>query len=408
MQLIFLHDISLAVSADLVKRILAVIHKITDKQIFIKAGHLPIDVSGLGVLLHLFQRIGELAIIPGLPLLGYVEPLPECLTYPLRVDSHLAQICDRIRHGKHFLPPPRVREAGDSRQLAHIPNPTLVLGVTAHKGRHIHTKSVIEIQSGGPGILHGIVQYAGCHQVDVSIHRGEDGQRFQRVQNIGPAGTLSDCPLVGVHGKLDCLFQHSVIFPDDGALVPPSLMLLPHVAVYLGRAVIKAGEQDRHAGVRVNLHPVGDHLEGDFSCRPQRIAINTGRNGRESDAMDAMRPGQHEGIPIAVAEQFGVLGCAAVHRADGVDDVLCLEAVASRNLCFAGFAAVQGTAFFQQVRAGGPMNGPIHAAPAQQAVVGRIDDALHVCLSDIHGLNGKDILSRWGQVGVEDHLDSLF
>ena len=182
----------------------------------------------------------------------------------------------------------------------------------------------------------------------------------------------------------------------------------PHFTVYIGRSVIKAGEQDRHAGVRVNLHPVGNRFEGDFSRRPQRIAINTGRNSRECNTVDAMLPSQLKRVPITASEQFDILGCTAVHRADGVDDVLCLETVTPCDFCFAGFAAVQGAAFFQQVRAGSSMDGSIHAAPAQQAVVGCIDDALHVCLSDIHGLNGKDILSRWGQVGVENHLNALF
>lgn len=54
------------------------------------------------------------------------------------------------------------------------------------------------------------------------------------------------------------------------------------------------------------------------------------------------------------------------------------------------------------------MDGPIHAAPAQQTVVGGIDDALHIRLGNIHRLNGKDILPHRGQVGAENHLNALF
>lgn len=52
------------------------------------------------------------------------------------------------------------------------------------------------------------------------------------------------------------------------------------------------------------------------------------------------------------------------------------EAVGFRYPAFPGRASSEGAAFLQQLRPGSPVNGSIHSAAAQQAVVGRIDDGL--------------------------------
>ena len=142
------------------------------------------------------------------------------------------------------------------------------------------------------------------------------------------------------------------------------------------------GEQEFPDGVHrhlqrlvlgVAVHPGGDQRERygftpGGQCQLQRRAV--GRN-------------QQLPLPVAAAPPDG---------AHGVDDELRRQAVAFRDLGLSGFAAVQGAALGQQLRPGGPVDGPVHTSAAQQALVGGVDDGVHLHGGDIvsYNLQGHD------------------
>ena len=86
---------------------------------------------------------------------------------------------------------------------------------------------------------------------------------------------------------------------------------------------------------------------------------------------------------IAAIEQLGLAMPAAVpDRAHGMDHVTCGQGEARGDARLAGGAAHarcrfgQGAAGRQQRRTGRAMDGAIHAAAAEQARIGRIDDGV--------------------------------
>ncbi|MNV71686.1 hypothetical protein D3C71_1647210 [compost metagenome] len=100
--------------------------------------------------------------------------------------------------------------------------------------------------------------------------------------------------------------------------------------------------------------------------------------------MQAQLFGQLQGFPIAVGEQRRLVTVAVLpDRADGMDDMAGRQVVAGGGAHLAGRAAHarpdlrQGLALGQQARAGRPMDRTVHAAPAKQGFVGRIDDRIH-------------------------------
>ena len=78
-----------------------------------------------------------------------------------------------------------------------------------------------------------------------------------------------------------------------------------------------------------------------------------------------------------------------------MDDKLCRQAVALRDLSLSRFAAAQGAALNQQLRPGGTMDGAVHASAAQQAFIGSIDDGIHLHGGNIvsYNLQGHDSTS---------------
>jgi hypothetical protein len=59
------------------------------------------------------------------------------------------------------------------------------------------------------------------------------------------------------------------------------------------------------------------------------------------------------------------------------------QAVALGDLALPRFAPVQGTALFQQLGPGRPVDGPVHSAPAQEGFIGRVHDGVNLLLDDI-------------------------
>ena len=87
--------------------------------------------------------------------------------------------------------------------------------------------------------------------------------------------------------------------------------------------------------------------------------------------------GNPQRVAVAGSQQLWLALFAAMpHRADGVDHKLCRQAVALGELRFADLASVQQAAFAQQLRSGGTVDRPVHAAAAQQRRIGGIDNRI--------------------------------
>ena len=87
--------------------------------------------------------------------------------------------------------------------------------------------------------------------------------------------------------------------------------------------------------------------------------------------------GKRQGARVRRGEQLLLPRVAASpDRADGVDDMARLEAVAARDLGLARVAAAERAALREQLGARGAMDGAIHAAPAEQRGVGGVDDGV--------------------------------
>ena len=82
------------------------------------------------------------------------------------------------------------------------------------------------------------------------------------------------------------------------------------------------------------------------------------------------------------------------------DDKLCWQAVALRDLGLSGLAAAQGAALGQQLRSGGTVDGAVYTSAAQQALVGSVDDGVHLHGSNImsNDMQGHDDTSSLDRV----------
>ena len=66
-----------------------------------------------------------------------------------------------------------------------------------------------------------------------------------------------------------------------------------------------------------------------------------------------------------------------------MDGVAGGQIMARGDACLAGRTASQRAAFGQQARPGGTVDGAVHAAAAQEAFIGHIDDGVNFQKSDI-------------------------
>jgi hypothetical protein len=107
------------------------------------------------------------------------------------------------------------------------------------------------------------------------------------------------------------------------------------------------------------------------------IAVHAGAQRREGDAFTAVVDGQLQACVVAASQE---LRCRTtflpVDGPDGVYDLLTRELVRARDLRAACFAAVERLAFLEEVGTGGAVDCAIDAAPAEQGVVGCIDDGV--------------------------------
>jgi len=149
-----------------------------------------------------------------------------------------------------------------------------------------------------------------------------------------------------------------------------------------GRGVI--GHQDDPLRFAVRTLPRQCLGGRDMRGLVQRVAEHAATDRRERDRRQAQFLGQLQRFPVAVGQQRRLIAQAVLpHRAHRVQHVLCWQVVAGRGAHFTGRAAHaradlrQRRTLGQQLRAGRAMDRPIHATPAKQGLVGRIDDRIH-------------------------------
>jgi hypothetical protein len=91
-----------------------------------------------------------------------------------------------------------------------------------------------------------------------------------------------------------------------------------------------------------------------------------------------------------------VVRAAAPDRSDSVNDMPGLQPVPGGYFRRSGRAAAERSAFGQQFRPGRAMNGAIHTAAAQQALIGGIHDDIDVETGDVGDHNFKPRRSDLG------------
>ena len=255
-------------------------------------------------------------------MLGGVEALPQLVPHLPAVIIHAVQIGQLVGQDQLLLPQPGVGGLGDGLELALIPHPALVLGVGVDQGGHIHAEALVDVQQSGLGVLQHIVESSGGQQIKVGVHAVQGGHRGHRVKNIGPVRALAGGPAVAGSGILDGPLHHVRLALGGGLGLPVLLAAVPDGLIPGGGLLVKAGKQDAHTVLGVDLHPVESGLQGDLGGLLLGIAIGPGGDGGKGDAVQTVLPGQLQAVPIAPAQQSGVLLLAGVDGAHGVDDVL--------------------------------------------------------------------------------------
>ena len=127
-------------------------------------------------------------------------------------------------------------------------------------------------------------------------------------------------------------------------------------------------------------------LRRDAGRLVHREPIRPGAQRRQGDAAAAVLDGQFEAAAIGARQQFGLAALAAApHRPHGVDHVLGVEPAGGRDHGRAGRAAVRaaGVGVAHDFRAPAAVDRPVHAAPARQAAVRRVDDCIDLLERDV-------------------------
>ena len=93
---------------------------------------------------------------------------------------------------------------------------------------------------------------------------------------------------------------------------------------------------------------------------------------------------QFDGAGVTRGER-GIFAVAALipNRTDGMNHMPRRQPITSGNLGAAGLAAIQGTAFGEKLRSGGPMDRAIDAPAAEQRGVRRVDDGVNAKRRDV-------------------------
>ena len=123
-------------------------------------------------------------------------------------------------------------------------------------------------------------------------------------------------------------------------------------------------------------------------CNPRgairRKAVHARRNSRKRERRNIVRAGEFERARIAGRKQrILVLVAAIPHRADCVDHIPRLQPIAARDLRIARVAAAEGCAFLPQLRSRRAVDCAVDTAAAKQALIGGVDDRVHVERGDV-------------------------
>ena len=175
-----------------------------------------------------------------------------------------------------------------------------------------------------------------------------------------------------------------------GMLVPPAIFMIviaqvtntSPVALFIGGFIPAAiGQQHEHHHRRDGVADGPGRDVHALLLRGLRrgIAVHPGADAGKGDRSQAVVVGDFERTPVAGGEQRRLVRRPAVpHRARRVNDKLRRQAVAARDFCLPGFAAVQRAAFGQQLRPRRAMNRAVDPAATQERCVGGIDDGVDV------------------------------
>ena len=143
-------------------------------------------------------------------------------------------------------------------------------------------------------------------------------------------------------------------------------------------------EDDDVDGHVVPKEKFADRIDRDPESLVLRVAVGAGGDEGEGHGLAAVLPRQLKGGPVTGGEQVSLpVPAVPPHRADGVDDVPAGQPVTTGDLCASRFTASQRPALLQEPRAGGAVNTPVDAAPAQQRRVGGVHDGVHLHLRDV-------------------------
>src|SRR5262249_53885920 len=109
-----------------------------------------------------------------------------------------------------------------------------------------------------------------------------------------------------------------------------------------------------------------------------------GADAGEGDGAQRVLDGEGEAVAVAAREQLVLAATAALpDRADGVHDVPGRESVAARDPRLARGAAAERAALGEQLRPRGAVDGAIAPAAAEQRLVGRVHDRVHLLVRDV-------------------------
>jgi len=243
------------------------------------------------------------------------------------------------------------------------------------------------------------------HQISICIHGGKDLQHFNGMQDIGLICALSDGSAMGFHRKVHRFLYSSIVFTDNGTLVPDLFLFSPDLPIQLRGIFAETCKHDCHTVIRSNLEPVRDRLQSDLSCFCQRITIDAGGNSRESNGMDIICFCKLQTVPVAVAQELCIPFGSRISGANRVNDVRCLEFITFGDLCLTSFAAMQSSALCKKFRTGSAMNCTIHTASTQKTVVGCVDNTRDIQSGNIHRIEENMIFPLRRKIPCEDHLD---
>src|SRR5574337_868389 len=145
--------------------------------------------------------------------------------------------------------------------------------------------------------------------------------------------------------------------------------------------------------------------QGDQGGFRRRVAIDPATDRREGDARHTVLHGQLEAGAVAGGQLLGFLCVPAVpYRAHGVDDPAGSQVEARSDAGFAGRTAAQACAVRPQAWARGAVYGAIHAAAAQKAGVGGIDDGIDGETGDVSLPEGNAVGRVHGSPPGQLHL----